>query len=357
MVSKVGGQSAKEDRMRLVPLILIGHGGVGKALLKQIDAYAERHGAEAPIRFLQAAVITSRRVSRHAAIDAGRDPGDWDGVARIAREAEILWSAPPIIVDATAAECGDAHLRWVDEGFTVVTANKRPLNGSLDAFHRLTGAIDRRGHRSYWFEATVGAGLPVVRTIREHVETGDRIVRIDAVLSGTLNFLCDAHARGEPFGASVLAAVAKGLAEPDPRQDLACEDVARKAMILGRLAGMRLDGTQALKIVPLLTGDALSVDRETFLASLARWKDWPTGWPAAGAHEYVVSVLPQEGIVLGRLKQRKRNRPPLVGAENRFAITTERASDPPILIRGPGAGRDVTATALFGDLLRSIARL
>ncbi|HTK59702.1 MAG TPA: hypothetical protein VL283_00705, partial [Candidatus Baltobacteraceae bacterium] len=172
--------------MRIVPLILVGHGGVGKAFLQQIDAYAKRHGSEAQVRFLTAAVITSRRIARYAAEDGERDPDDWECVPRIAREAELLWGAPPVIVDATSEENVIVHRRWVDEGFTVVTANKHPLNCALQSFHHLTTAIDPRGHRSYWFEATVGAGLPVVRTIRELVETGDRIVRIDAVLSGTL---------------------------------------------------------------------------------------------------------------------------------------------------------------------------
>lgn len=343
--------------MRLVPLILIGHGGVGKAFLQQIDAYALRHAADPPIRFLTAAVVTSRRIARHAALDAEREPDDWACVTRIAAEAELLYGQRPVLVDATAGVADVPHLRWVEDGFTVVTANKRPLNGTLEAFHRLTSAIDPRGHRSYWFEATVGAGLPVIRTLRELVETGDRVLRIDAVLSGTLNFLCDAHADGEPFGPSVLAAMAKGLAEPDPRDDLKCEDVARKAMTLGRLAGMRLEDERGMRINRLLHGSFDLATREQFVGQLGNWKTWPPEWPADGAMEYVVSVMPPEGKVFGRLLPRRENRAPLVGAENRFVITTERASGTPILIRGPGAGRDVTATAMFGDLLRSIARL
>lgn len=343
--------------MRIVPLILIGFGGVGKAFLQQIEAYARRHGDEASIRFLNAAIVTSRRVSKHAALEAERDPRDWECVPRIAREAETLWGAPPVIVDATSAP--DApHLRWVEDGFTVVTANKLPLNDSLETFRRLTSAIDPRGHRSYWFEATVGAGLPVIRTVRELVETGDRIVRIDAVLSGTLNYLCEAHARFEPFGASVASAMAKGLAEPDPRDDLTCADVARKAMILGRLSGMALDDVGGIRIDRLLSAEEAAAPKAAYLARLERTTDWPAPWPNDGnAYEYVVSIMPPEGKVFGRLKPRHLKRTPLVGAENRFAITTERASGPPILIRGPGAGRDVTATAMFGDLLRSIARL
>jgi len=344
--------------MRIVPLMIVGFGGVGRAFLQQIEAYARRHAEDAPIRFLKAAVVTSRRVARHDGTEVERDPGDWDCVARFAREAEILWGAPPVIVDATAADNAGAHLRWVEEGFTVVTANKLPLNGTLETFRRLTSAIDPRGHRSYWFEATVGAGLPVIRTVRELVETGDRVTRIDAVLSGTLNFLCEAHARFEPFGASVLAAMEKGLAEPDPRDDLKCADVARKAMILGRLTGMPLSDAGGMRVDRLLAGAESGLPKDAYLEYLHGQTDWPAPWPSDGnAYEYVVSILPPEGKIFGRLKPRHLKRAPLVGAENRFAITTERASGPPILIRGPGAGRDVTATAMFGDLLRSIARL
>ncbi|HTK60572.1 MAG TPA: hypothetical protein VL283_05225, partial [Candidatus Baltobacteraceae bacterium] len=186
--------------------------------------------------------------------------------------------------------------------------------------------------------------------------TGDRIIRIDAVLSGTLNFLCEAHARGQAFGEAVLEAQAKGLTESDPRQDLKCDDVARKAMILGRLAGMPLE-VRGLRIDPLLSGASTRVPRDAFLDTLKTCTEWPEEWPVGGAYEYVVTIVPREGRVHGRLKPRHLKRQPLVGAENRFSITTERSGAVPIVIRGPGAGRDVTATAMFGDLLRSIARL
>lgn len=344
--------------MRIVPLVLVGHGGVGKAFLQQIEAYAKRHGEAAPNRFLTAAIITSRRIARWGGQELERPHcHEWECVPQIAREAELKWGTPAVVIDATSEENGIAHLRWVDEGFTVVSANKRPLNGPLWFFRHLTNAIDPRGHRSYWFEATVGAGLPVIRTVRELVETGDRIKRIDAVLSGTLNFLCSAHARGEPYGASVLAAVAKGLAEPDPRHDLKCDDVARKSMILARLAGMPLEDVKGMRIDGLLSGDLWHMDLEKFIASLRGQDRWPAPWPESGAFEYVVTIVPAEGRIHARLKPRNLGRPMLVGPENRFSITTERNGGVPVVIRGPGAGRDVTATAMFGDLLRSIARL
>jgi len=339
--------------MRTLSLLFIGHGRVGKAFQDRLDAYRRAgHGLE----FSVEAFVRSRGIELANGYVFARDPGDWKCVAALARDLRQA-GKDLVVVDVSDADTQALHLELVEGGFTVVTANKRPLVGTYEDFARLIEAIDHRNHRAYWFEATVGAGLPVIHAVRELVETGDRILRIDAILSGTLNFLCEAHARGEPFGESVLAAMRMGLAEPDPREDLACLDVARKAIILARLAGMRIEGSGNLRIQPLLTGDALLVERDAFLTSLPHWERWPFGWPTIGAYEYVVTIKPQEGTVLCRLKPRKPNRPPLVGAENRFAITTERATEPPILIRGPGAGRDVTAGVLFGDLLRSIARL
>ena len=223
--------------MRIVPLILLGYGGVGRTFLQQIEAYGRQHPYGEPVRVLVEAVVTSKTLKRTGLPDAERDPSDWSSVTQLARDVSLRTGVSPVIVDATSADIDRAHLAWVREGFTVVTANKRPLTGEYEVFKTLTEAFDRRGHRSYWFEATVGAGLPVVRTLRELIETGDGLISIRAAPSGTLNTIATCHEGGQTFMEALARAESRGLTEPDPRTDLSGRDVARKALILARLFG------------------------------------------------------------------------------------------------------------------------
>jgi len=343
--------------MREVALFLIGRGRVGEALCSHLEAFNARPGQDLAFR-VEATVRSDRIELASGEVRQRRSSDDWLPVIETAHEMRRN-GLEPVVVDVTDARTHGLHRSLVDSGFTVVTANKRPLSVSPEFYRILTRAFDHRTHRSYWFEATVGGGLPVIRAIRELVETGDRIVRVTATLSGTLNFLCDAHAMRKPFGQALAEAVELGLTEPDPFEDLLCKDVARKAQILAGLCGcwwMSTDG-----IAPVIAPDIARLFGDDFLRRMRDIEPWPEPWPHLGTPvEYVVVIEPTISgscSITGGLVRRDDARRKLEGAENRFVIETERNGAVPIVIRGPGAGAAVTATAVFGDILRSIARL
>ena len=342
--------------MRIIPLLLIGCGRVGNALRGHLEAFNQKGGK---LKFQVAAVVRRDRIEfEDGSVRQRYTSEDWESILETAHDLRGR-NPETVIVDVSDARTTVVHLRLVESGFTVVTANKRPPAHSIETFRRLTEAVDGRGHRSYWFEATVGAGLPVIRTVRELVETGDRIVRLTATLSGTLNFLCDAHAAGMPFGKALADARDRGLTEPDPREDLLCRDVARKAKILASLCGCWWQPEDAIApVIPTALADLYGAD---FVEKAKSIEAWPEPWPEPGEPvEYVVRIKPTisgSSSIVGALRDRDPAHRPLEGAENRFIIMTERNGQIPIEIRGPGAGAAVTATAVFGDLLRSLARL
>ncbi len=342
--------------MREIDLILIGRGRVGGALKRHLRAYHDRPGTD--LKFVLEAEVTSDRIDRADGSADRRTSSDaWLPVVELAHALRRR-GREPVVVDVSDARTLALHLSLVESGFTVVTANKRPLDTDRPTFCRLTDATDLRSHRAYWFEATVGGGLPVVRTLRELVETGDRIVRLTATLSGTLNFLCEAHAKRVPFGKALAEARDLGLTEPDPREDLLCKDVIRKTKILASLCGCSWLREDA--IAPVISSDAANLFGKDFVEKVAGVADWPEAWAHYRSAEYAVEIEPTvsgSSVVRGGLRERDAARSPLEGAENRFVIETERNGAHPIVIQGPGAGAAVTATAVFGDILRSIARL
>ncbi len=142
----------------------------------------------------------------------------------------------PILVDVTADDTGAIIKQALSSGMDVVLANKRPLSGSRQAREELETLARAQGRRIL-FEATVGAGLPILDTYRKLAESGDKVLKIEGCLSGTLGFLLTEIGRGKPFSAALRKAMDKGYTEPDPRDDLSGVDVGRKALILGRLLG------------------------------------------------------------------------------------------------------------------------
>jgi homoserine dehydrogenase len=272
------------------------------------------------------------------ALPAGFEPGD-------------------IVVDATAsAELAAWHPRWLRQGLHVVSANKLGLGGPLLRQHDIrTLASDGR---HYGDSATVGAGLPLLRTLRELRAGGDRIGAIVGVLSGTLAWLFDGYDGSEPFSQRVQAAVALGYAEPDPRVDLSGEDVRRKLLILARAAGYALEDVE-VRVDSLLTPD-IEAAAPSALAAALRGLDAPLAeraarsardgkvlryvarFDAAGARIGLEALPPDDPIALGR------------GCDNRVAIWSTRYRDRPLQIQGPGAGAEVTAAALVDDLLRIV---
>ena len=226
-----------------------------------------------------------------------------------------------------------------------------------------------RKHRVHaFYEATVGAGLPVISTLRDLRQTGDRILRVEGSFSGTLSYLFNTLTPEMDFSALVTQAKEQGFTEPDPRDDLSGTDVARKLVILGREMGLslELDDIEVESLVPESLVDVSNVDE--FLAQLANYDDamrarLEAATAAGQVLRYVGSVDATEGIDKAkaqvRLEAYDKTHPfsRLQGSDNIIAFRTRRYDAQPLLVQGPGAGPEVTAGGVFADLLRLAAHL
>lgn len=338
-----------------IAVVLLGTGVVGGALLKLLNT-----PAAASLRLVGAA--NSRRQQtdpRHLASRGLREELRREGRPRddAGLLAALDASGAPlkVIVDATAsAPLASRHAEWLARGYHVVTANKALAGGELTGWRALQSAL-AHGAR-YGDSATVGAGLPVLSTLRRLRSCGDSLLTLEGVFSGSLSWLFNQYDGSRPFSALLREARQLGYTEPDPRSDLSGEDVARKLLIIARNAGFAL-GTDEVDVQGLVPEPLRALDAEAFLARLDELDA-----PLAKLHAEATS----RGCVLrflARLNQRGRARvglvevPPthpaarLYGTDNQFALTTTRYNSQPLVIQGPGAGPEVTAQALLGDVL------
>ena len=335
-------------------LLLLGTGTVGSAFVARYQALRRRQLALPNLE-----VVANSRVALvctgapDAALAQARNAQGGDAGQR--REIDRL-HAGDIIIDATASEAVAAeHAHWLARGIHVVTASKLG-NGTTLARARQIGDIAAAGTASYGDAATVGAGLPLLSSIRALVAGGDHIHAIEGVLSGSLAWLFHHFDGSRPFSACVREAAAAGYTEPDPRIDLSGEDVRRKLLILARAAGVALEPAQvkveslvppALAALPVEQVDAALEQLDVALAETLQQAR------AQGQRLCFVGRFDMRGASVG-LRALPADHPLAGGSgtDNRVAIHSDRYSRQPLLIQGPGAGAEVTAAALLDDVLR-----
>ena len=345
-------------------LALLGTGNVGSAFVARCSALQEA-GVPLP-RF--AWLSNSRALEPCAdaepehALERLRAAPPRQGAWSPWVEAEALRGGD-ILVDASASDMvAGWHGEWLARGVHVVTANKLGAGADGGRARAIAQAqADGGGH--YGDAATVGAGLPLLRSIRELHAGGDRIHAIAGVLSGSLAWLFDRHGGGESFSACVRAARDAGYTEPDPRDDLSGEDVRRKLLILARAAGIALEAHDVVVeslLTPELAGAAAD-DVDGLLHVLdAPLRERNARADAAGATLRFIARLQrgEDGAV--RASVRPEALPPDdplaagAGTDNRVAIWSDRYRERPLLVQGPGAGAAVTAAALLDDVLRIV---
>jgi len=337
-------------------MVLLGTGVVGGALLKLLNT-----SAAASLRLVGAA--NSRRQQTDAVSLASRSlreqlntrQGDLRDDAALLAALDASDATAKVIVDATASVAlASCHAQWLARGYHVVTANKALAGGELPGWIALQAAVTNGGR--YGDSATVGAGLPVLSTLRRLRGCGDALLTLEGVFSGSLSWLFNQYDGSRPFSELLREARRLGYTEPDPRSDLSGEDVARKLLIIARNAGFAL-GTDEVNVQGLVPESLRALDTESFLGRLEELDE-----PLARLHAEAKS----HGCVLrflARLNQRGRARVGLTevplthpaarlyGTDNQFALTTTRYNAQPLVIQGPGAGPEVTAQALLGDLL------
>ncbi|MCI4568699.1 homoserine dehydrogenase [Lysobacter sp. CFH 32150] len=265
-----------------------------------------------------------------------------------------------IVIDATASEAvAERHAGWLAQGIHVVTACKLGQGASLARWRAIRAACAHGGSQ-YGDSATVGAGLPLIRSIRELQAGGDRIHAIAGVLSGSLAWLCNHYDGLRPFSGFVREARAAGYTEPDPREDLSGEDVRRKLLILARAAGVELEAgdVDVRSLVPSQLATLAKGDVDAALPTL----DVPLRERYAAAYKNgeklrFIARLEHAHEGNGRaevgLESLAADHPLAGGAgtDNRVAIWSDRYREQPLVIQGPGAGAEVTAAALLDDVL------
>nr|QDG03173.1 aspartokinase/homoserine dehydrogenase 2 [Eleusine coracana subsp. coracana] len=264
-----------------------------------------------------------------------------------------------VLVDCTAdTNVASHYYDWLKKGIHVITPNKKANSGPLDRYLKLR-TLQRASYTHYFYEATVGAGLPIISTLRGLLETGDKILRIEGIFSGTLSYIFNSFEGIRTFSDVVAEAKEAGYTEPDPRDDLSGTDVARKVIILARESGLKLELSDipVKSLVPEPLASCSSADE--FMQKLPsfdqEWTRQRSDAEAAGEvlrYVGVVDVVDKKGQV--ELRRYKRDHPfaQLSGSDNIIAFTTSRYKEQPLIVRGPGAGAEVTAGGVFFDILR-----
>ena len=348
-------------------LFLCGTGTVGGRLIAQI---AQQRGKLMATRGLKINIVGICR-SRTAVFDRGGiDPAAWqerlqsDGIPidpqRLRDEVLGMNIFNSVFVDCTAsADIAALYGDFFDHGISVVAANKIAASSDYAEYRRLKDLARKRGVK-WLFETNVGAGLPIIGTINDLCNSGDRILKMEAVLSGTLNFIFNTLSADVPFSETVRMAKEQGFSEPDPRIDLSGKDVIRKLVILSREAGYEVNQEDVEKHL-FIPQEFFDCSEEEFWAKLpsldAGFEERRRALAAEGKRWRFVAKMEEGRLEVAlRAVDSMHSFYVLDGSNNIILLTTERYNRHPMLIQGYGAGADVTAAGVFADIM-SIANI
>jgi len=348
---------------------LIGPGTVGRVLLDQLATQQARLSREFKLDLRVRGIMASRRMLLS---EQGVDLNDWrEPLAQQAVDADlgrfiehirVDYLPHTVVIDCTAdGEVAKHYREWLELGIHVVTPNKKANSASMEYYDSLKVAR-RIGGSHYLYEGTVGAGLPVIQTLRDLRETGDEIDSIEGIFSGTLAYLFNVYDGSVPFSAIVNEAKQRGYTEPDPRDDLSGTDVARKLIILAREMGLRLEMSD-VQVASLVPVDLAHGTIDDFLAGLSAYDAGMQQRFAAAAAggkvlRYVGRITSTGEATVGLVElDRKHAFANIALTDNVVRFATARYNKNALIVQGPGAGPEVTAGGVFADLLRLSAYL
>ena len=349
---------------KTVNVYIVGTGLVGGTLLKQISNQADFLAKE---YLLNLKVIALANTGKMLIDSNSINPTDWvetieskgskTNLNLFIKEMKRLNLPNSIFVDCTASdEVASRYKEILDSSISVVTPNKRANSSSFDYYQQLKQSALKHNVK-FLYETNVGAGLPIISTVTDLVTSGDKILKIEGVMSGTLSYIFTSFNNGKTFSQIVREAQEKGFTEPDPREDLNGMDVARKLLILAREIGLSLElkNIQVENLVPIPARQAKST-KEFFIRLKKHDHEFETKRKNAEAKgnvlRYIASL--RNGNAKISLREVNRDHPfySLSESDNIFALYTKHYKDRPIVVKGPGAGADVTAAGVFADILR-----
>jgi len=345
---------------------LIGPGHVGKALLEQLDQARARLAEQSNVDIRVRAIFGRRGLWRgdgHLSAEVLSTPPDSGDFVSLVDHVQADFLPHAMIVDCSASnEVAARYPEWLRRGIHIVTPNKHLGAGAVDRYLAVRQASAGSGAR-FRYEATVGAGLPVISTLRDLLDTGDQVFTIEGIFSGTLGFLFQRFDARVPFSELVAEARQLGYTEPDPRDDLRGTDVARKLTILARELGwmLQLEDVAVESLVPAALEHA---DVEQFMSGLKAF-DAPMQErvAAAAARGCVLRYTARLDVQAKRAEVALTELPnthPFAhtkATDNIVQFSTRRYSAHPMVVQGPGAGPEVTAAGVFADILRIAAGL
>jgi len=347
---------------------LIGPGTVGRVLLSQIGSQLERLRALNLDLRVRGIAGSKRMLLSETSIDLDHwaallaEKGEPLDLAKFADHCQADYIPHTVLIDCTASgDVAAQYCAWLSRGIHLVTPNKKANSGPMPYYRALQEA-GRAAGTHYLYEATVGAGLPVIQTLRDLRQTGDDVTSIEGIFSGTLAYLFNVFDGREPFSSIVRTAKSKGYTEPDPRDDLSGMDVARKLIILGREMGLTLELSD-VEVRGLVPKTLENAGVEEFMQRLAEFDaDMSAMLKEAGRKgqvlRYVGRVDAKGNATVGLTHlDAKHAFANIALTDNVVRFATRRYCDNPLIVQGPGAGPEVTAGGVFADLLRLSAYL
>jgi aspartokinase/homoserine dehydrogenase 1 len=349
---------------KVLNVFLVGTGLIGKSLLAMMEKQFNQLAKQNHLEIHVVGIANSKRMLFHEdglsltnAVVEMKESGEEMNLNAFFGTMNAMNLSNSIFVDCTSSEEVTGFYESIlSSNISIVTPNKKANSGTYEKYLTLKAAAFKRGVK-FLYETNVGAGLPVINTLNDLLMSGDRVIGIEAVLSGTLNYIFSTYKKGDQFSDVVKQAKEKGYTEPDPRDDLNGMDVARKILILSREAGlpMELEDVQVENLVPV---DCLGeMNTDTFFEKLNKHNKSFEGLLASAESKNeklrYMAVL-KDGKTQIQLGSVNNQHPfySLSGSDNIILLTTERYHERPMVIRGPGAGAEVTAAGVFADIIR-----